>query len=554
MAQSATNSVAKAGPGDQGSSTCKATFDTPTAAGSLILIVALVTGGLDINTTLSASGFTPLLSTVSLRDVAVTAWYRQAAPSMTSASVSTSSYRGINVRMVEVRGVAQSSALDKMVWSSGENTSPKTGSTGTLAQAGEFVFGVVANQYDTTTQFGFGGGLTRLYENTVPGSAQQDWEKGRVTHHQGLPTTTASQSLTASLSTSRRWIAFLATFKSGITGPARFTATTATTAIKVSGRGNLTVFGPLKVTGIANRVALEEIAATRARIGPFDYQYRLGGWSGLLIGAGTPYPVESISDLEGWAIRTSDDDQPRNDGAVRGIDLQSARTVLFKLSTSTSSGNRAAVEAQLAALYAALTPQRDTDQELIWRHPGRPLRTVYYRPTDLLRNLSREQALASKQSFSLRMSDPRHYSALVHTLAVPVAADDTDTVTVVGATNVGNARAYPLIRITGPASGPDVTRVQLVNATANVAFDVVTALQAKAELVGDMPARVTAAHRSVVTLNGQSKYGAWQMPREPFYLAADPAAVGGMNLLYARTTPTGAPVTVTIEYRDTWAG
>jgi hypothetical protein len=68
-----------------------------------------------------------------------------------------------------------------------------------------------------------------------------------------------------------------------------------------------------------------------------------------------------------------------------------------------------------------------------------------------------------------------------------------------------------------------------------------------------MDGRITGAPRSPITLDGQSKYGSWQLPRDPFRIDPDPSGQGGFNNLYLRTTPAGAPVTATLEYRDTWA-
>lgn len=552
LRQSAVNSVKKRGAGDQGSVSLKTTLDSATIAGSLVIAVAFVTGGVQMPVSLSgASGFTQTVNTA-LRDTQLVIWRRENSAPVTSLTVSIDAYRGTTLRIYELTGIAQSSALDKIVINSGENSSPNSGSTSTLGAAGELVFGIVANQY-TTSQSGYSGGLARIFETEIPDTTREDWERGRVTTHMAVASDTSARRLTASLSTTRRWISVILTFKSGTAGPARFTSTRRNAISVNRNKANLTVFGPLKVSLAANRSALSGVEPVKARIGPFDYQYRLNGWSGLLVGAGTAYPVESVEGLEGFSMRTSDDDIPRGDGSFRGVDLQTARNVLFRLSSGSTSANRAQVEARLAALFTALTPERDSDVELIFRHPGRPLRTIYYRPTDLVRELNTIQALVAKQAISLRAVDPRIYSAVSRTVSVPIAIDDSETVNVVAATNVGNARAYPVIRVTGPTSGADVTRVALFNASTDVSFEVDAVIQAKAELIGDMHTWVVGGGSSVISLNGQGKYGSWQLPREPFYIAPDPEAAQGVNLLYARTVPVGAPVTVTIEYRDTWS-
>lgn len=553
LEQTAVNSIRKQGAGDRGSVYLKTTFSTPTTKGRLIIAVAFVTGGLATGFAIQDSRFSPLLPATFLRDTSMAAWYLQNAPSVSSVAVTLDSYRGVVLRLFEVSGIAQGSALDKIVWRSGENSDPYSGQTGTLAQSGEYVFAAMGSQYASTSQGSFSGGLSRLYENIVPDGNNEDWERGRVTFHHAVANATTAQRLQAFLSTTRRWIGFLCTFRSGITGPVKFTAT-GQSAISVDGRANLTVFGRLKCTIPANTTALSAVEVSRARIGPFNYQYRLNGWTGLLIGAGTNYPVESVDGLEGWHVRHADADQPRDDGAIRGLDLQSARELMFRVSASSDGAARDVVEARLSALYDALVPLRDEDVELVFRQPGRPLRSIYYRPSDLNRELTLISALSGIQPFALRAADPRVYSAVVRTLTIPVSPDETEVVTTVAAINSGNARAYPTISITGPTSGVDVSRVSLFNATANVAFDVITTLQRGGEIIGDMRARVTGGRTSVVTLNGASKYGAWQMPREPFYIAPNPEAEGGTNVLYMRTVPAGAPVTCRIEYRDTWKG
>lgn len=552
LEQSAANTVRKLGAGDTGSVYLTTTFGDPTVKGRLVIAVAFATGGLATGFYMRDSRFSPLLAPTFLRDTSLAAWYIQNAPSITNVSISMDSYRGVDLRLFEVSGVAQAASLDKFVWGSGENDSPYSGQTGTLAQSGEYVFACIGSQYASTSQSGFAGGLTRLYEDTVPDSRNEDWERGRVTFHQGIATSTSAQRLTAKLSSTRRWIGFLATFKSGISGPVKLTSTNQN-AITAGGHASLTVFGRLKLTDPANQNAFAGVDTTRARIGPFNYQYRLNGWGGTLIGASTSYPVESVDGLEGMTVRHTDVDQPREAGSIRGIDFQNSREVVFKLRASAES-DRTAVEALLNTLYTSLTPQQFDDSELVFRHPGRPLRSLYCRPLEVNRHMDLIQALAGEQAFTLRAADPRLYSAVIRTITVPVSPDDSEVVNIVGANNDGNARSYPTIRITGPSSGADVTRVTLFNATSDVAFDVATTLQKGSELIGDMRSRVVGSRNAVVTLNGTSKYAAWQAPREPFYVAPDPEAGGGINLLYLRTVPTGAPVTCTIQYRDCWSG
>lgn len=533
---------------------CTATFTTPTKPGSLIVITCAAAGTLPSRLWLSAAGFTEV-SDLGLRDIQMSVWYRQNAPSMTSATVfALDDNKSLQVRMLEYSGVALSNALDRVRVATGESDDPRTGTSQTTSQPDELVLAFLTNQYAPTTQSGFTGNLTKLYETVSPqnwwGGSNEDWERSRLSVHQAIATSTGTFSLSAHLSTDRRWLATLVTFRGASTGPARFTSQQQTTPmLTTGGTGSLTVFGPLSsVLSAADSPMLR--TAGSGWIGPSNYQYRLGGPSGLLIGSGTNFHVQSTDGLGGWTARTSDDDLPRSDGALRGIDLQSARQVQFKVNVGRG---RDDVERHVDELLRALVPRRDADWELIWRHPTQPLKMMRVRPIDLPRQRNNGQIHYAAQTFTLRAADPRHYSAVEHVVEVPISSGTGDP-EAVEVTNLGSVAAYPLIEIFGPTSGPPVSRVTVTNQSALVAFDVKLTLQAGSVLTGDMDALVTGAPRSIVTLDGQSKYGAWQLPRDPFRIDADPAGHGGFNMIYARTVPDGAPVRVRLTYRDTWSG
>lgn len=555
LEQSTANSIAKY----QGR-TVTATFTRRTTPGNLIVVMVAASGTLPSNLT-TPSGFT-LISNRGLRDMQMSVYYRQGATGINSVSVtSLDADKSMQIRAMEYSGIAQASALDKTAIASNESSNFSTGSTGTTSQGDELVLGFIANQYASTTQYGFSGGMVRLYEGVSPQSPpgflgaifgyNQDWERSRYTVHQAVTTTTGNYTLAGQLSTSRRWLGTLVTFKGASSGPARFTSTTQDNTVNTGGTGSLTVFGPLVSSTQAPPMVVT--GSTQARVGPFNYQYRLGGWTGLLIGDGTPYNIISHDGLEGWDIRTSDDDLPRGDGALRGVDLQASRQILFELQVGADGDGTTAlviqseVENLMDTLYRNLVPQRDQDWELIWRHPGRPLRMVRVRPTNLTRELTWEQTVINQQKFALIASDPRHYSAFVRTANVTVTPA-SGVITPVTLINAGNGAAYPLVRIQGPTSGPPVTRIELNNLTADVSFVVEAILPGNSVLIGDMEARATGAARSVVTIDGQSKYGAWQHPRDTFRLGP------GGNDVHIVTEPPGAPIVTTLEYRDTWSG
>ncbi|WP_028924192.1 hypothetical protein [Pseudonocardia acaciae] len=540
LRQSAGNAV-----GSGQSRTCTATFTNPTIEKNLIVCWAVVTSG---SATLTGpDGFVPVRERAQ-GELKLAMWYREGAPATSSVSVTTSVNRSLQVRALEYSGAAQSGALDRVTVVTSGDDRPRTGDSGIIAQADEIVVAAIANQFASTIQSGFVGGLIRLIESVSPQSwglwdSDPDERRSRLSIHHAITNSVGSFFLSALLSSMRNWIAILATFRGGSSGPARMTSRLAPTMLKVGGTGSLTVFGPLRA-GHTTPEPMIAMSSAQARIGPYNYQYRLGGWDGLLIGDDTPYRVENHDGLEGWAMRTSDDDLPRGDGALRGVDLQSARQLMFELKVG---GTQAEVEQAMDTLYRALVPQRDSDWELIWRHPGRPLRMLRCRPISLSRELSWRETLVNHQKFALLSSDPRHYSASQRRVTVPASPAATRP-SVVSVLNEGNGYAYPTIRVTGPSSGEPVTRIELANTTHDVSFLVAAVLPKGSTLLGDMQARATGAPRSVVTIDGQSKYGAWVHPRQTFVIGP------GENLLHLLTEPPGASITATLDYHDTWSG
>lgn len=539
LVQSAHNSVAK-GAGRSVS----ATFSTPTAPGSAIAIVLTAVGGTPVTSVVPA-GFVKALSIGTPR-VHLTTWYQQNAPKTSKITVTSPADRSLQLQIIEMSGVRQSSALDFAIGKVAPNfhtgDAIDTGLSATTVQADSTILGIVTNDYASTTQSGFFGGFTKLFDTVSP-AGNSDADRSRLTIHHIGATATGQFRLLGRLSAARQWIGMLICFRGGSSGPKQLSSRNAPPIITIGGSGAraaLTAFGPLRSTTAPPIITMGG-AGGSARIDLFDYQYRLNG---LLVGAGTNYDVVGHEGLEGWDMRTSDKDQPRSDGAQRGVDLQSARQILFEVELVGDLTN--GVEAAVDELYRALRPRRDTDWDLEWRHPGRGVKITRVRPTNNVRQLDHDGTVLTKQKVLLRGADPRHYSIRPRIVTVPVAAAGVTDPPTVTASNAGSADAYPVIRIKGAATS--VSRVQLVNATADVVFDVAVPITDGAELIGDMPALVVSAPRSPVTLDGAGKYGAWQFPRDPFYLSP------GDNQLYARTTPEGVPVVVTVAYRHTWPG
>lgn len=528
---------------------CTVTLTTPTTPNNLLVVTAITASYAP--TVLTGPDNFVLVREISLGIIKLAVWYREGAPATSSVKVHTSQVASMQVRLAQYSGAAQSGALDKVVVGSALGALISTGRTGVVSQADSIVFCAVANHYSSTAQQAFTGSLTRLLESVSPqiwGGYRIDTDdvRTRLTIHQAITSAVQNFTLDAVLTATRHWLAILCVFRGGSIGPARMTST-GQVALTVTGSGNLTVFGKLVANNPANTTALTVTGS--GRMGPFTHQYRLGGWDGVLIGEGTDIPVVEVQGLGGWEMRTSDDDLPQGDGGIRGVDLQSSRQVLFKVNTHSDLTDEreaaAEVEDRLDILLRALVPQRDQDWELIWRDPDQPLKMLRCRPVNLLRDKDWQQILLADQSFALRAADPRHYSAFVRTPRVPNTPVGSIPY-ILSVLNAGNGYAYPIIQVS-PTSVP-LTRVELRNETYDLSWVVTAAVPVGSTLTGDMDARATGAPRSVVTIDSQSKYGAWQHPRETFSLAP------GSNDLTLTTVPAGAPVTCVVQYRDTWSG
>ena len=523
---------------DHHSNRCRATFSDYTAQGSaLVAIGAINRQDYTPARVVKPSGFITVFVQTG-EDVELHYWILADATARHTVEMYVDRHWSMQLLCYEITGAAQADAAFSFAHAWGDDTSPASTGKATAPTGESLAIAAAMNQHASVSQSGFTGGFS-LISNIVTPNHGGDVERLRLTTHIRAATSPGSYALSAQLSSRVDWAAGIVVIKSGATGPVRLAVDA--TALTVTGEATLNVFGPLRADAVALTVSSDPVP-----IAPYDYQYRLGGWDGLLVGDWTPYRVEEIDGLEGWQLRTSDQDFPRDDGAMRGVDLQSARLIRVKLKVG---GEQPEVEAQMDALYRALVPRRHEDWPLIWRHPGRPLRMLRCRPVDLLRGLSWRETLVNNQSFDLRAADPRHYAPWDRVVSVPVSTSSTSP-TLVMAPNIGSGAAYPLIRVSNPLGSAPVERVELVNVVSGARFDVRVVLPGGSTLLGDMPARVTdtGVARSVITVDGQSKYGAWQFPRRPF------ALLPGINQVHLQTEPPGAPVACDLIYQDTWAG
>lgn len=289
-----------------------------------------------------------------------------------------------------------------------------------------------------------------------------------------------------------------------------------------------------------------------------QYSYR-----GLTFGTGCELAVNRAEGFEGFEVRSSDSDQPRGDGAIRGLDYVAPRTIAFDLVAWEPDGDGTTYEALWGAVRAAFRPSRGTDYALAFKRPGSAERVIQCRPISLVRQEGWETfGRYGYPPVVLRAVDPRVYSAEVHSGNVPVYAATgggidfpiefpTEFVGVSGsqiefvAENAGTADAFPLIRFYGSATG-SITEVTLTNTTTDQALTITTPVGAGQILTADMQAAVTGSDSLVISLDGASRYGSWQLPREAFALAP------GSNTLRYEIAGTATGSVCNLRWQDTW--
>ncbi len=287
-------------------------------------------------------------------------------------------------------------------------------------------------------------------------------------------------------------------------------------------------------------------------------------YRGLVFGEGAEVFVNRAEGFEGFEARTSDSDQPRGDGGIRGLDYVAPKTIAFELVVAELEDLDGSVyEGLWSQVRTAFRPSRELDHPLAFKRPGTPERFIRCRPVQLVRS---EQFLRfNRYGFPpvvLRAVDPRIYSSALQSGNVPVYSAtgggvdfeidfDTDFVTTAGsaiefvAQNDGTSEAYPLIRFYGSATG-SVNGVTLINTTTGQELVIATAVTSGQILTGDMEAAVTGSDQLVISLDGASRYGDWALPREPFALAP------GSNTLRFEVDGTATDVVCNLTWRHTW--
>lgn len=283
----------------------------------------------------------------------------------------------------------------------------------------------------------------------------------------------------------------------------------------------------------------------------------------LVFGEGCDVMVQNVEGFEGYEVRSSDSDQPRGDGAIRGLDYVGPRLVSFELTVAELEDLDGSVYEDLwSTIRATFRPSRATDYDLKYKRPGQPERFIRCRPISLTRSEAHSGFnRVGKAPVVLRAVDPRIYSTELHTgtvalytsssgggaslpfeLGVDFAAGARMEFV---AENAGNADAYPVIQFYGPVTG-SVTGVQLSNTSTGQTLNIDATIETGQILTADMDAAATSANRSIITLDGTTRYGDWRLPREAFALAP------GSNTLRFTVTGTSTDAVCALSWRSTW--
>ncbi|MFF1444110.1 phage distal tail protein [Streptomyces sp. NPDC058295] len=209
-----------------------------------------------------------------------------------------------------------------------------------------------------------------------------------------------------------------------------------------------------------------------------DWQYDLGG---VVIGTGTNVNVIETTGLGRPPVRDNDADQPSMDGMFAGPDYWAGRQVQIDAAINTP-GQPDACHDVIAALQAAADTAAVRlvgGQGMTFRlkRPGRPVKRLTGRMRKLDPEFSRAIHGYVPLDIELLAHDPTFYADTETTTELPlgwltgggfaapivapifvqdgtVAADRPGWVT-----NLGDAEAWPVIRITGPCANVTITNV-----------------------------------------------------------------------------------------------
>ncbi|MEV7279721.1 hypothetical protein [Streptomyces sp. NPDC093111] len=206
-------------------------------------------------------------------------------------------------------------------------------------------------------------------------------------------------------------------------------------------------------------------------------------FAGVLVGRDTPVPVSNVEGLGAAELRTQDVLNPTDDGAFPGVDLYAPRTVRIEAAIRTPGDPAAALDklAEIEAVAADAKVRRTAGAlaQLRLRWPGRETKVLFGR-------IRRAEAVSTAQAIhgwipldlEFTALDPRMHGDSISSITLPldishsgggfrapivapittgIATPETRPGWVI---NVGNAGAWPSIRITGPVVNPRIVHVE----------------------------------------------------------------------------------------------
>lgn len=289
---------------------------------------------------------------------------------------------------------------------------------------------------------------------------------------------------------------------------------------------------------------------------------RQRSFNGITLGGSSVYRMVEEEGLEDFEVRDGDRDIPRDDGQIPGLHLVGGKRVVILVRVTGSTASE--LETRVRDLLAAFNPSRATPFQYRFKNPGLPERMVRARTLrrSRPRNVDTESGRMVEIQIALKVPDPRVYSVEQFSTLVdifeasgggfnlPVAElplNMTAATQALAVANNGGARdAYPVIRFQFPSGGSGTcTGVQLENLTNGDLLDIDTTIVAGQALTADMDALIRATGGSVVSLDGSSRYGDWQTPRDPFRLSP------GDNTLKFEVTGTSTDIVCSVQWRST---
>ena len=291
-----------------------------------------------------------------------------------------------------------------------------------------------------------------------------------------------------------------------------------------------------------------------------DYQVE---YNGLALGLGTNYSLVKLEGVEDMDARQGDLAIPRADGDIAGLHTQAAKQIVCEVLVKGEKGTQEHRD-RVQALHDAFQIREQATQ-FYWREPGfSDERYLWARPIGRVQMRDPRSAHQPSMLVRLKVADPRIYGDAQKNKNVGVysasgggmdfpevefgkdfsADPSAETI----AHNGGNANAYPLLRFYGPETGT-VTEVTLTNSTTGQTAVFTTTMLTGQILSADMRRIVTAdtGDDPYVALDGSNRYGDWNLPREPFYLAP-----GDNELRFEVTGGTSTDALCVVTFRDTW--